>query len=170
MASTATETPTGLVEAQISTMIRNVHKAWIFSFRLELGSSWSDSQDLSTPNTHVVGLEAWLGYSEEEQDVAVNIDQIMSHLWQFPELRVIVLNFCSYRHLLGAMQRYRPVAFITHPGVNNHRQYVFVFRRQEGEHKSLQIPESYKDWVGIDPVTLSLNGMSLKTPFSVTLI
>ena len=123
MVLTATETSTGLVEAQISTMIRDVHKAWIFSFTLELVENRSDSKDLAASNTHVVGLEAWLGWkSEDEEDFRVNIDQLMFHLCRFPMLRVVVLNFCSYKHLLGAMRRYRPVAFTTRPEIDDHRQ------------------------------------------------
>ena len=135
MVSTVTETPAGLaVEAQISTMIRDVSRAWIFSFTLELGSSWSDSQNLSASNHHtdvqVVGLEAWLVWkSEDEEDFQVDINQLLSYLSPFPMLRVVVLSFFSYRHLLGVMQHYRPDASITHPEIDDHRQYVFVFRR-----------------------------------------
>ena len=164
MVLTVTETSTGLVEAKISTVIRDVHKAWALSFTLELRSSRSasGSQDLPIPDTHVVGLEACLDWkSEDEGDSQVDVNQLLTYLRPFTMLRVVVLSIGSYEHLVRVMDDYHPDSLITNPEIDDGRRYVVVFRIQEKERKYLSNHESYKDWIGVNPATLALTGMLL---------
>ncbi|KAI0083241.1 hypothetical protein BDY19DRAFT_711092 [Irpex rosettiformis] len=110
----------------------------------------SSSSALET-HWHVVSVSWDVDGAEEEADIG----SLRAYLANFPMLRVVFLTFYSYKGLLAAMRRHRPVPF------NQNCTYVFTYWRC-ANNEFPEVPRAEysgsSDRVEIDPITLSPTG------------
>ena len=110
-------------------------------------------------SAYVAGIEVWFewGEREEEAELDIDVDALMTYLDHFIMLRVVNLSFSRYDDLLTVMRRYRTVS---HNPQIHQRYYVLAYMRDRDD----EFPQVRRavgsgcDFVGINPITLSPTG------------
>ena len=126
---------------------------------ITLGRRMAQGGPMVGASAYVAGIEVWFEWDEreEEAELEVDVDALMTYLNHFTRLRVVNLSFSRYDDLLTVMRRYRPVS---HNPQIHQRYYVLAYMRDRDD----EFPQvrravgSGYDFVGIDPITLSPTG------------